>query len=74
MTKNLTYQIRLPEDLLTQFRLAAKARDRSPAAEVRDFMRAYVNHGGNTSPPWLKGPGMQRVKSKDDDEYDDITF
>jgi len=37
-----TYQIRLSASLLQQFRAAAKQEDRSPAGEIRAFMRDYV--------------------------------
>lgn len=44
-----TYQIRVPEALLNDFREAAKIRNRSPAAELRDFMKWYVRESGAIS-------------------------
>jgi hypothetical protein len=37
-----TYQLRLETKLLDDFLELARSMDRSPAAEIRDFMRAYV--------------------------------
>jgi len=37
-----TYQIRLPAALLAEFQAAAKVKDRSPAGEIRAYMREYV--------------------------------
>lgn len=38
----ITYQIRVSADLVAKFRAIAKKNDRSPAGEVRAFMREYV--------------------------------
>jgi hypothetical protein len=47
-----TYQIRVADDLLESYKRAAKARDKSAAGEVRDFMRRYVAEHGQTD--WVE--------------------
>jgi hypothetical protein len=49
--KEKTYQIRLPAELLEKFRAAARVKDRSPAGEIREFMRRYVSKAANTQLP-----------------------
>lgn len=40
-----TYQVRLPKELLEEFQKYAKANDKSPAGEIREFMREYIEFG-----------------------------
>jgi len=42
----ITYQIRVSADLVAEFRAIAKQKDRSPAGELRAFMREYVAQYG----------------------------
>lgn len=47
-----TYQIRVGVDLLESYKRASKARDKSPAGELREFMRRYVAEHGQTD--WVE--------------------
>lgn len=40
---NTTYQVRLPKTLLADFLELARKNDKSPAGELREFMREYVS-------------------------------
>lgn len=40
--ENTTYQLRLPKALLADFLELARKNDKSPAGELREFMREYV--------------------------------
>ena len=51
-----TYQFRVPKVLLEEFLNAARAKDRSAAGEIREFMRGYIKSYGQA----------------DDDDVDDF--
>lgn len=76
MSNFTTYQIRLPADLLSEFRSLAKARDRSPAAEIREFMRGYVAEKRTMTGPKDRRPvlsaGLTLVEGREG--KDDIPF
>lgn len=64
--KETTYQIRVSADLLTSFQDAAKGRDRSAAAEIRGYMRRYVNKHAAVD--------LSALLVEDDEDGEDLPF